>query len=49
MRNSVVKMEEETNCEENEGNFYSESYLEESMEDDEISSEEEGFMFGYLR
>ena len=28
--------------------FYNEIYLEESMEDDEISSGEEGFMRGYL-
>ena len=30
-------------------NFYNENYLEESLQDDEISSEEEGFMMGYLR
>ena len=41
-------MEEEIYGEENEGDFYSASYLEESMEDDEISAEEEGFMSGYL-
>ena len=29
--------------------FYSESALEESIEDDEINGLEEGFMMGYLR
>ena len=34
--------------EESEEDFYSEKYLEEYIEDDEINSEEEGFMIGYL-
>ena len=34
--------------EENDGDFYNESYLEESMDGDGISSEEAGFMMGYL-
>lgn len=29
--------------------FYSESVLEDSIEDDEINGLEEGFMMGYLR
>ena len=29
--------------------FYSENYLEESIDSDEISSGEEGFMIGYMR
>ena len=29
--------------------FYKESKIEESLEDDEIDSLEEGFMLGYLR
>ena len=29
--------------------FYKESKIEESLEDDEINSLEEGFMLGYLR
>ena len=29
--------------------FYSEDKIEESLEDDEINSGEEGFMLGYLR
>lgn len=28
--------------------FYSEKYLEESIEGDEITNQEEGFMMGYL-
>ena len=28
--------------------FYSEAHIEESLEDDEIDSMEEGFMIGYL-
>ena len=28
--------------------FYNEIHLEENLEDDEINSEEEGFMVGYL-
>ena len=35
-------------CEESNEDFYNEIYLEESMESDEISSIEEGFMRGYL-
>ena len=35
--------------EEHEDDFYNEQYLEEYVEDDEISSGEEGFMRGYLR
>ena len=34
--------------EEFEEDFYNEKRLEEYVEDDEISSEEEGFMIGYL-
>ena len=34
--------------EEIEEDFYSEKILEESIEDDEINAEEEGFMMGYL-
>lgn len=34
--------------EDSEEDFYKVEYLEEYMEDDEISSEEEGFMIGYL-
>ena len=34
--------------EEFEGDFYNELSLEESIEDDEIDSVEEGFMRGYL-
>ena len=34
--------------EESEGDFYNETSLEESIEDDEIDSMEEGFMRGYL-
>ena len=34
--------------EEHEDDFYSEESLEMSIEDDEISGEEEGFMRGYL-
>lgn len=33
---------------ESEEDFYNEKYLEEYIEDDEISNEEEGFMRGYL-
>ena len=29
--------------------FYNENQIEESLEDDEISSAEEGFMMGYLQ
>ena len=39
---------EEIFPEESEEDFYSEKVLEESMEDDEINSIEEGFMMGYL-
>jgi len=42
----VINMESQNEAEED---FYSESVLEESMEDDEIDSLEEGFMLGYLR
>jgi hypothetical protein len=28
--------------------IYEQDYIEESLEDDEISAEEEGFMIGYL-
>lgn len=28
--------------------FYKQDYIEEALEDDEISNEEEGFMVGYL-
>ena len=35
--------------EDSDEDFYSEKILEESMEDDEIDSIEEGFMLGYLR
>ena len=34
--------------EESEEDFYNAEYLEEYVEDDEISAEEEGFMIGYL-
>ncbi|MEK6983612.1 MAG: hypothetical protein AABX33_03490 [Nanoarchaeota archaeon] len=34
--------------EEIEEDFYSEKILEESIEDDEINAEEEGFMMGYI-
>ena len=34
--------------EESEEDFYNVEYLEESIEDDEIDSLEEGFMIGYL-
>ena len=33
---------------EDEEDFYNVEYLEEAVEDDEISAEEEGFMIGYL-
>ena len=33
---------------ENEEDFYNLEFLEEYLEDDEINSEEEGFMIGYL-
>ncbi len=33
---------------ENEGSIYSEHFVEELEEDDEISPEEQGFMEGYL-
>lgn len=44
--NEVVKVKEK--FEESEEDFYSEKILEESMEDDEINAQEEGFMMGYL-
>lgn len=34
---------------ENEEDFYNAEFLEEYLEDDGISSEEEGFMIGYLK
>ena len=34
--------------EEDEDNFYTEQYLQESVDSDEISGEEAGFMMGYL-
>ena len=40
-----MKEEYEGNSEED---FYNQKYLEEYIEDDEINSEEEGFMIGYL-
>lgn len=36
-------------AEESEEDFYKIEYLEGYVEDDEINSEEEGFMIGYLR
>jgi len=41
-------MEDERFRENFEGDFYNELALEESIEDDEISSIEEGFMRGYI-
>lgn len=41
-------MMEEIFPEESEEDFYSEKFLEDSAEDDEINSREEGFMRGYL-
>ena len=40
-----MKEKYEENSEED---FYNQKYLEEYIEDDEINSEEEGFMMGYL-
>ena len=40
---------EEEYDEYDEEHFYNENYLGGYLEDDEISSEEEGFMIGYLR
>ena len=42
MREKIIEENEEED-------FYSERYLQEYMEDDEISSMEEGFMMGYLQ
>ena len=42
-------MEEDMMHDEFQGDFYSENFLEESMDDDEISGMEEGFMMGYLK
>ena len=42
-QNDIISNEDE------EDNFYNEAYLHESMEDDEISGMEEGFMLGYLK
>ncbi|MEK6942923.1 MAG: hypothetical protein AABX00_02565 [Nanoarchaeota archaeon] len=42
-------MEEEMMYDEFQEDFYSSNFLEESMDDDEISGIEEGFMRGYLR
>jgi len=39
----------QTFLDEFEEDFYNEKHLEESVEDDEISAREEGFMIGYLR
>ena len=41
-----MKMISQEELEEDE--FYNARYLEESVEDDEINGEEEGFMIGYL-
>lgn len=35
--------------EESEEDFYNTEYLEECVEDDEISGNEEGFMIGYMQ
>ena len=40
--------EEELLEESNDLDFYAEKYLEENIEDDEISAGEEGFMMGYI-
>ena len=42
-------MEEEMLADEIEEDFYNENYLQESIDDDEINGQEEGFMIGYLR
>ena len=42
-------MMEQVYPEESEKDFYNEEILERCMEDDEISSMEEGFMIGYIR
>ena len=42
-------MEEEMLADEIEEDFYSENYLQESIDDDEINGQEEGFMMGYLK
>lgn len=45
------KMKKETFDEESEGDdldFYAEKYLQENIEDDEISGMEQGFMTGYM-
>ncbi|HLG23440.1 MAG TPA: hypothetical protein VI564_00755 [Candidatus Nanoarchaeia archaeon] len=41
-------MEEGAFRDEFEGDFYNDQSIQESMEDDEISDSEEGFMRGYL-
>ena len=43
----VIKIKEFDD--EEELDFYNENIIEDDLENDEISSEEEGFMIGYLR
>ncbi len=45
----VIKMEDERFRDDFEEDLYNEAYLEESMDNDEIDSVEEGFMIGYTR
>lgn len=45
----MIKMKEKFMDEFEEFDFYKEASIEQELEDDEISSIEEGFMIGYLQ
>jgi hypothetical protein len=48
MKKGEISLQKRINYNYDDMDFYEQNYIEEALEDDEISSEEQAFMVGYL-